>query len=273
MKIRRAALAAMLTVPTASHALADASFQSRFQGAYVALTGGYDGSGDASSISPYAKLAGAKIGGLAGYNVTSGSLLVGAEARAQYSFAKSQQETSYSFNGIGIPMTVQSLTCFGCAASFLDNYPIPAPSPLNLVSANRTVVEQTRPWQVDLSFRLGATFDDWLVYGKFGGGIEQSTTVVTSDSSASRYCTPTYERQRPAFNTVQIVATGCSAVTAGDVTRTVTTTYNPIALVGAGVERNFGNVFARAEGELVVHLYPNATYYSPAAHLAVGYRF
>ena len=49
----------------------------------------------------------------------------------------------------------------------------------------------------------------------------------------------------------------------------------PIVTLASGVERNFGNFFARAGAELIVHFpaFTSEAYYSPAVNVAVGYRF
>jgi opacity protein-like surface antigen len=250
------------------------SSASRFAGAFAALTGGYDAAGDAASGNVYSLLKGSKVGGLAGYNATAGSLLIGLEARGQYSFAKNSTENSYSAPGFSIPTRLEYLQCFGCAQSFLDNYPIPTGyNPLALNYDSHTQIVHSRPWQADLSLRAGFAIQDWLVFGKAGAGAEQSTTVTTNDSTGTKYCDPILVRQRPEFNSVAIVAVGCNSIAVGPKTVTTTTTYNPIALMGLGVERNFDRIFARAEAELVGHFYPGSTYYTPAVNISVGYRF
>jgi opacity protein-like surface antigen len=249
------------------------SSASVFAGAYAAVTAGYDVAGSADSGNVYSLLKGAKVGGFAGYNATAGSLLVGLETRGQYSFARNSAESVYSAPGFSIPTTLQYHQCFGCDQSFLDNYPIPNYSPLALNYDSRTRILRSRPWQADLSLRAGFAVHDWLLFGKVGVGAEQSTTVITNDSSGTKYCDPVLVRQRPQFNSVAIVAVGCNSITSGPIKVTTTNSYNPVALIGMGIERNFGRIFTRAEAELVAHLYPNSTYYTPALNLSVGYRF
>lgn len=52
--------------------------------------------------------------------------------------------------------------------------------------------------------------------------------------------------------------------------------YAPLVSIGAGIERNFHDLFLRAEAELTGHSIPNSGftfYYTPSVNMALGYRF
>src|SRR5436305_10454647 len=90
---------------------------SRFGGVYAGVTGGYEfansktytsyakpggfappgGTPPGIPFAPVDSLAGAKVGGLLGYNVVAGDILFGLEGRAQYSFSKSYQQDLYAY--------------------------------------------------------------------------------------------------------------------------------------------------------------------------------
>lgn len=264
-----------------------------FSGGYVGITGGYDFSrSDPTTINlsdliyhyvpdydyaypyvPQDSVSGAKIGFLAGYNATSGPFLIGFEARGQYNFGKSSGATTNVMEGASLPFTISSTTCYGCSSDFLDNYPINA-YPFQLSNSMAFGLEVSRPWQIDFSIKAGMFHEGWLMFAKFGAGIEETKTVWTADYSQTVTCNvPVAERQRPSSNTVNIVVTGCDGTSPGAVSTHVFREIDPIAIFGAGAERNFGSYFARAEAELIAHLHNGYSYYTPAVNIALGYRF
>jgi opacity protein-like surface antigen len=269
--------------------MAAAPFKSRFAGAYVAVTSGYDFSTkDAGPTSlgsgfgaytypnvPAESLAGFKIGGATGYNVVSGPILFGFEARGQFNFARSQASVDSTGYSTALPFPIASLSCFGCSQSFLDNYPIPAGyGPITLQSQTTITTVTKRPWMADGSARLGMILGDWLVYSRAGVGAEQTETKTTVDSSGSRLCnSPLIVRTRPDFNSVTLTAVSCGTVTPGPITTTTTASITPIVSLAVGLERDVGPIFLRLEAEMINHFNGSTVYYTPAANLAVGYRF
>jgi hypothetical protein len=190
---------------------------SRFNGAYAAITGGYDFAeaspsvvGGSFPITYLNAVSGPKVGAVIGYNAVSGSLLLGFEARAQYAFGD-----THTFYESG----VQTLAA-----------------------------KVTRPLSGDLSARAGLILNDWLAYSRIGLGVEQTRSIYVSN-----------------------VYTNANI------------TSNPVVLLAAGVERNFGNYFLRAEAEWMVHFGSGVgafgspsgdnIYYTPAVNVAAGYRF
>lgn len=257
------------------------SFGSRFAGAYAAVIGGYDFSTKGSQIGPttgyasFPAIEGGKIGGAVGYNATSDRLLLGIEGRGQYSFAEHAGGYSFSTGSATLPSMPSSFCSFGCAAGSIQSS-----FPYRLRSATDYRETLSRPFSLDLSFRAGIIFDEWLIFGRAGAGIEQTKLVSVSDQSGTATCLQPTITNVPAtrfgINGFDQVATACGGgIQSGTVTTTLTQSISPIMVVGAGVEKNFGNVFARLEAELTAHFPPNGyqTYYSPAANFAVGYRF
>lgn len=210
------------------------------------------------------------MGLLAGYNATSGPLLIGFEARYQDNFNRTSASATNDYGTTALPFTTLSLTCYGCDPSSLDNYPINNVSPFNLRSITTSKIELSRPPQADIAFRAGLTHGDWLL----GLGAEQVLSVSTTDGSASVVCnSPIAQRMRPDYNSIAIAVVGCGSTSPGPVTSVFSHSINPIAIFGAGFERNFGAYFARGEAELVAHLDQAGAYYTPALNLTAGYRF
>jgi hypothetical protein len=250
-----------------------------FQGWYVGLTGGYDfatAQPELSVLLPgklspasFEGIAGGKIGGVAGYNAVTGQVLVGFEARASYAFAAANAETTSSFGGSTIPIFLGF--CIICDPSTFAGQ--------NFALANVVAYSQktTRPFAGDLSARVGVIFDDWLFYGRAGAGAEYSKVVTKTDQTGTTTCIGAI------VSVVQITpiqqglaATGCNSIGHGPITYTTQTQVSPTVTLASGIERNFGNVFVRAEGEMMLHfttLSVNKIYYSPAVNFAVGHRF
>jgi hypothetical protein len=267
--------------------------KSRFDGFYAGATAGYDIPTDKTWTErtwgdyrfvdrgyyvphvPESAIGGPKLGIVSGYNTTSGSLLFGFEARAQYNFNQTNAATTNAVPGQQLPYLYSAESCNGCEKSFIDNYPNYAPSNYWLSSSETQTVRLSRPWQIDMSIRGGVILQDWLVFGKVGLGMEASRTVSVDDYSASVVCnSPVTMRTRPNAYTVKDYIVGCgSPTTGGQITQTITNSINPTAIFGIGAERNFGNYFARAEAEMTAHLVSGSTYYTPAVNVTAGVRF
>lgn len=273
-----------VNVAQAQQSSKDISFKSRFDGAYLGITGGYDfANSNADLTGPYPfipqdSVHGAKFGGFAGFNATSGSILMGFEARAQHSLGESKFSRTSSASGVSFPQFLSWMQCYGCSQEFLDNYPTSS-NPLVIKYNETNSVMRTRPWQADLSVRAGLKFDDWLVFAKLGGGAAQSVTKVTHDASGTQTCDPIVIRERPSFNEVRLVAVGCRSITPGAITQVRRSQISPIGIFGFGVERNFDSLFIRVEAEVTAHFQSSQTsteeafFYSPAVNASVGYRF
>lgn len=224
----------------------DAKLRSGFDGAYLGVTGGYDfrasdpyvyrpvmtsylASDLTVPVVPPSALEGGKFGATLGRNTTLGQVLIGVEGRGQYSFTRGAMALHYT--QVFPPAPYQNLD-----VDFL--------------------AERQRDWQFDISSRFGVQFNDWLVFGKLGVGIERVRIRYNSDWSKTRWC-PDY----PTCSTVE----GVSIASASWQQR-----WTGYGLIGAGIERNFGRSFARLEAELFAH---EIAYYTGAANLTLGYRF
>jgi hypothetical protein len=255
---------------------------SRFAGAYVGGFGGYDvavnSPGTGSSYVPFTSpdsMQGAFAGGLVGYNVVEGSLLFGVEARGRYSFGKAEDSAPSPFNSVR-PFPIHISSCFGSGCGSGPFSPDWEGQPI--VAATKYTSLFKRPYSADLSFRSGFVFNDWLLYGRGGAGIEKTTSVFISDDSKSRYCnSPVYKRTQVSTDAFDTFVVGCGSTSGGLITTTqVYDGFAPVLSVGVGIERNFDAFFLRAEAELLGHFLPHVTnsfYYTPAANFAIGYRF
>lgn len=257
--------------------------KSPFDGAYVGIVGGYDFNvsdpyvydlplGASFPIVPDNSIRGGKIGGTIGYNLTSGPILAGFEARAFYNFGDASQSVTHRYPGTELPY----ISSWSWCSSPCVYDPRMDPTSYAVSSTNTYTLKRSRPWQADFSVRTGLIFDDWLVYARTGLGFEQTEAVTTNDNTASVTCnSPIVEHRRPNPNELAIAIVGCApgGTSHGAVSTTVTRSYNPTAILGAGFERNFGQWFARVEGEMMVHFADGYTYYSPSANMAIGYRF
>ncbi|WGS21699.1 MULTISPECIES: hypothetical protein [unclassified Bradyrhizobium] len=254
--------------------------RSQFAGAYAGASGGYDiasmGTGNQSNfgLTPYAPggaVQGPSVGAFAGYNVVQGNLLVGAELRGRYSFAKAEDSVEPSPSSTPLPVWIGS--CWGCAPGggiSTDR--------VTLFSAPRYSASYRRPYAADASFRVGFTASDWLFYGRAGAGIEKSESIYTADDSRSVYCYKPTIIQRPNSNGgIDYLAASCASQGNGPTTTsTLVNGYAPVVSIGAGVERNFNSLFVRAEAELTGHSTPGSGftfYYTPSVSMALGYRF
>jgi hypothetical protein len=255
---------------------------SPFDGAYAGLTSGYEfqnnssqATGAFSPLSSFERIQGERLGAIFGYNASSGPLLIGFEARAQYAFGRDGGSRNSTF-GQSLPAWIGS-----CGPSCLPNSIVPSAFALTSQSTYSEVVE--RPFIGDISMRAGVVFDDWLVYGRAGVGAEYSRMTSTSDNRGVVTCNVPVVTGIPrgsvgpgGAGTYDYYVTGCGSTTSGASTATTTDRFTPTVTLAGGIEKNFGQMFARAEAELLVHfpaLTATQVYYSPAVNLAVGYRF
>jgi hypothetical protein len=257
---------------------------SRFGGLYAGVTGGYEFANsktyttnsrpfDADPIltpfAPIDSLKGPKIGGLFGYNAEAGNLLLGFEGRAQYSFSKSYQADLHAFPALTFPMTLATCGPNCKETDFISRRPF-----TYLESLLQSEARNHR-WQVDVSARTGIIFGDWMLYAKTGVGLEDSLHR-TVNSATIGSCDPIIAFQTiPSSGDLAQVLTGCKSITrTADSFINTERTVAPVAILGGGVERNFGSFFLRAEGEFTAHFMKGGgVYYSPSANVAAGYRF
>lgn len=248
--------------------------KSRFEGAYAGLTAGYEipmtaaRSGWTYNVPPDS-LSGPKIGAVAGYNVTNDRFLAGIELRGQYLNSKNSAADLYEYGSPALPRLIGGCS-MGCG---LGSGTMAWPGPINLNTSQLQRLEIDRRWQADISVRGGVVVQDWLVFAKAGLGAEETRTRYTMDQSGTKTCVnPTVTAEQDGQIT-NYFATGCGSILSGPVTVSTTWQLTPIAIFGLGVERNFGDYFARAEAEMTAHLVSGAAYYTPAVNLTAGYRF
>lgn len=279
-------LAAMPNTPPRDFGASYAAYspppaKNAFDGAYVGVTTGYDfrGAEQSSANSPFSltyadRIEGGKIGGVLGYNLSSGVLVLGIEARAQYAFGDDNHAYS-AFTGRPLPAWIGS-----CSGSCLQNGVSISSFSLPGQFSYSEVVK--RPFSGDVSLRAGVAIDDWLIYGRTGLGIELSKTIQTSDSRGVTTCqSPVVTGVPrgpvvPGFGSYDYYVTGCGAVVSGAATISTATAWSPTVTLAGGIEKNFGPMFARVEAELMLHfpaLTATQVYYSPSINLALGYRF
>lgn len=245
--------------------------KSRFNGAYAGLTAGYEfAMTDARSYWAYDvpndSLRGPKFGAVAGYNVTGDQFLAGIELRGQYLNSKNSASSLSEYGTPGLPHYLGG--CWDCGPRTLT-----WSGPIGLNSSMLQRLEIDRRWQADISIRGGVIVQDWLVFAKAGLGAEEIRSVYTMDQSGSKTCVnPTVTAQQNGRMT-DYFATGCGSIISGPVTVSTSWYLTPIAVFGLGVERNFGDYFARAEAEMTAHLVSGGAYYTPSVNLTAGYRF
>ncbi|MGB6080198.1 MAG: hypothetical protein WBF99_12140 [Xanthobacteraceae bacterium] len=265
-----------------------------FDGYYAGITAKYDvppektGIGQYLTTFPYqfnyyvpyprapgASLEGAGVGALTGFNNVSGSLLVGIEARALYNFSRTSSSLTINRPGQTPPFATAGGWCPSCDS---DPFTARADPTSYLISDSSTqTFRRTRSWQIDVTPRLGLIVNDWLFFAKAGFGLEETKRINTNDNSATAICVqPIVEHRQPAPHTFEIAVVGCQpggVVRRGPVTTTLASMITPIAILGLGIERNFGSYFARVETEMTAHIVTGDTYYTPSANFTIGYRF
>jgi hypothetical protein len=206
---------AIVSIPTKAQPLEPLPARNPFDGYYAAIGGGYGvGSGrdggiagpfDSSGIS-LTSTAGPNINAAVGRNIAFGWGLVGLELDARWEGEKGAGtiSPSTSFPNIGTPVL---------SYSYKNDAGLHA------------------------AIRVGATFDDLLVFAKAGLGATRITELFTADERNVRPCL--------VFNG------GCVLFgEPGDLATTQTTSWLPSAVFGIGAEKNWGPVFARLGADL-----------------------
>ncbi len=204
------------------------------------------------------EIAGANVGGAAGWNFQNANFLFGFEARGLYSFAK----TDHSDTSIGSPLVLpfQSGSCTSFGSNFCaTNASAPRFSqPLTLQYAVSVTNRIEREQAFDVSTRFGGVVGDWLIFGRVGAGAEMIRVTQAVDTSASRLCNnPTSVVVPTGPNSGNSFVTGCGSISGGPgPTVQVLNAIAPYVTIGMGVEKNFGSYFARVEGEFLTHFAP-----------------
>jgi hypothetical protein len=236
-----------------------------------------------SSVTPTpSEVKGAFAGAAAGYNFQSGALLIGFETRGYYSFA----EAAHTYTNTSGPAATFPYLQGSCSGSaplqcFTNVTNGIIPYPIDIQSTNTITSKIERNESFDVSTRLGGIIQDTLLlYGRLGGGAEFVKVTQVNDLSGTRTCNnPTAIVVSPNAYTQNLYATGCGSITNGPVIVQTTNAIAPFVTLGLGVEKNFGNFFARAEGEFIAHFAPvnvpffTSMYYSTRVTGGVGYRF
>lgn len=196
---------------------------SSFSGYYAAIGGGYGIStgrnASASSqlnygyyaLTPDSNPIGSGVIALAGFNIPVGSSGI---AGVEFSGRFLGEETSKSASS--------TVTDYFTSQNFSG-------------SAEYTFRNQAG---FHMSFRAGATFEDWLIFGKVGLGASQIKETFTIDESSI----PGLCRSASYYPSRFCYSYGPS----GSRTALSTSSWLPSALLGIGIERNFGVLFARA---------------------------
>lgn len=247
--------------------------KSRFDGAYVGVTAGYEipmtaaRNGWTYSVPPDS-LSGPKFGAVVGYNVTSDRFLAGIELRGQYLNSNNSASSLYKYGSPNLPHLLGG--CYGCTPT---SGTMTWPGSINLNTSQLQKLEIDRRWQADISVRGGVIVQDWLIFAKAGLGAEETRTRYTMDQSGSKNCINPIVTLETIGMLTNYIATGCGSISSGPVTVSTSWQLTPIAIFGLGVERNFGDYFARAEAEMTAHLVSGGAYYTPSVNLTAGYRF
>lgn len=114
-----------------------------------------------------------------------------------------------------------------------------------------------------LSARAGATFEDWLIFTKAGIGATSIEEVFTLDGSQiPKTCTNYYASYQQSFCYQWIGPGGVSSVT--------TSSWVPSALLGVGVERNFGALFVRLGADAEIFRKPLTSVSTPPPAGLIG---
>lgn len=262
---------------------------SGFAGPYVAITGGsrftsnkqaYNYYGDGYYAPPASQEAmkGANVGLAAGYNVTSNNILFGFEGRFRKEFDNKTSTNDYT----GYQRSLPSIAYTSCCSYNPTPTTLPY-STSDFLLSSRTITKDrvSREYGGDLSGRFGLIWNDTLFYTRIGAGIDAIRRENTVDQSQSITCvnpTGNVTTDGPYGYTVATI-TDCGSRRRGAVTKTSTSAVAPYALLGAGIEQNFGAIFVRLEGNLFTHFSPTEaffrtnTYYTTEINGAVGYRF
>jgi hypothetical protein len=263
-----------------------AKLVSRFSGAYLAAIGGYENDQRANSplytgFGPAIQsqgLDGGFVGLAAGYNATSGALLVGGEVR----YLKSTASRSEPDFGVSANTLLPTFRFDICCIADPSTYPISS-QPDFFLNFNQTITTSVRKENAfDASARFGIIAnDDLLFYGRIGVGVQSYEGVQTTSTNSSTCVNPIEGRTFSAGKITEFT-TGCGSVSSSStVDRNNFTVLAPYMTFGGGLESNFGPYFARSEAEFL-YLVPitstkqflvSAPHYSERFSGAIGYRF
>jgi hypothetical protein len=208
-------------------------------------------------------------------------MMFGVEGRGLSSFAKSTKE-----DVIGATQNISFPYWSGWCQSFCSNFcatnaSAPQyPSGLTLQSGLSQINKIERTAAFDASFRVGADAGGVLLFGRLGAGAEAIRATRTTDTRATVTCNNPVSVVVPTGpDSGNAYVVGCGSLTGGTVTTTVANTIQPYMTVGLDVEKNFGQFFARVEGEILTHFMPvgftgtNGVYYTTQVTAGLGYRF
>jgi hypothetical protein len=216
--VRLAPADAQAAIPTKAAPLEPLPARNQFDGYYAAIGGGYGvGSGrDTVFIQgPLTRATGAitttqgpNASIVAGRNIAIGWGIVGVEVDARWS----DEKGGFATNSFG--------------------------NTFNLVTPGWSSYSYQNDAAFHASLRVGATFDDLLIFAKAGVGATRVTETFSVDERNAQFCL--------AFD-----FSGCAVLSpAGSIWSTKTTSWLPAAIIGVGVEKNWGPVFARFSADL-----------------------
>ncbi|WP_157091812.1 hypothetical protein [Methylobacterium nodulans] len=260
-----------------------------FAGPYAAFLAGYGFGPDAKpapqpfgvpgtlsqNTSRLSALSDARVGAALGYNRTFGDLLIGAEGRVRAAFGQTTATVSSTAPSRPLPFVFATSCCGPNAA---------VPTSFGNFALSQNVISSAvlnRIVSGDAAVRAGLIWDDWLFYGRFGAGADVLRSVTTRDNRGTVTCVdPTVSVATTPGGARSSSVVGCGVVSTGQVIKLSDALVSPYAVVGLGIERNFGPVFARVEGNLYINLPPSlvaqttsSTSYTTEIMGAVGYRF
>jgi hypothetical protein len=99
---------------------------------------------------------------------------------------------------------------------------------------------------VHVAGRIGAAFNDTMVYFKIGGGLARIAETFTADETGVSFCTQSGVLITPPFT----VETICAVREQGGAASAVERHWRPSVLVGVGAEQNVGRFFGRLYGDM-----------------------
>ena len=227
-------------------------------------------------------LSGYTVGGAIGYNSVIGNVLVGAEARMRYDTSQHWAKDLFQpWVGINLPWQIGS----GCCYQALSSVPVPVVPNFPIRNEERQFSRLVRPMFAEVSWRAGFVWNDFLLYGRAGAGLELFQNRVTRDRTGRVICeNPIVTRtisQSFGFFSYRDDLVGCTSESPGPILTRNSFGYAPVLAVGVGMEKNFGKFFTRLEGNLLTHL-PIVTkhiggnlsvHYTTELNAAIGYRF
>lgn len=221
------ARAAVITRDVADHPTPTSNFtlpptSNPFQGAYVALGGSFGLSGPRTTnlsslfnfMTEAAHANGWSGAGAAGYNITVGRFLFGIELDGRWGDER---------------------------GSVSKTATQPTPNFFNLFGSDTLSYEIKSDAGVHLSARIGATFENTLIFAKFGLGATHIVETLSRDGRGLLQCVP-----GPFFTCIGVVSAGMPLVAQSH------SKWLPSGLFGLGIEQNFGSFFIRGQGELEV---------------------